>query len=331
VTACWMVRAGEYGRFAEAFREQGFVALGWARVGDLTACKDRNAVLSRVQAAYPEFTLGTARMAASQLFRFRQEFAIGDRVVTYDPKARVYFCGIVAGDYTFDPAAEDEVFLNRRVVKWAHETSRDNLSDAAKNTLGAISTIFAIPSDVAGELWLEKPKGRPLPESEADELGTEANAQSVDGQARIAVSDRIARLDAMQMQDLVAGLLRAMGYKTMVSTPGPDRGKDILASPDGLGLVAPRIFVEVKHRSRQRIDAPDIRSFLGGRRAGDCGLYVSTGGFTREARYEAERAGIALSLIDFERLVDLVLEHYSRFDEEARQILPLKMLYWPLN
>jgi restriction system protein len=38
------------------------------------------------------------------------------------------------------------------------------------------------------------------------------------------------------MQELVAGVLRGMGYKTIVSAKGPDRGRDILASPDGLGL-----------------------------------------------------------------------------------------------
>jgi restriction system protein len=44
------------------------------------------------------------------------------------------------------------------------------------------------------------------------------------------------------MQDLVAGLLRALGYKKRVSPAGPDRGKDIVASPDGFGFESPRIL-----------------------------------------------------------------------------------------
>jgi restriction system protein len=32
------------------------------------------------------------------------------------------------------------------------------------------------------------------------------------------------------MQELVAGIQRAMGYKNNVSKAGPDRGKDIVAS-----------------------------------------------------------------------------------------------------
>jgi predicted Mrr-cat superfamily restriction endonuclease len=43
------------------------------------------------------------------------------------------------------------------------------------------------------------------------------------------------------MQELVAGILRAMGYKTLVSPAGADRGKDIIASPDGFGFEPPRI------------------------------------------------------------------------------------------
>lgn len=46
------------------------------------------------------------------------------------------------------------------------------------------------------------------------------------------------------MRDLVAGILRAMGYKARVSPLGPDGGHDIFASPDGLGVEEPRIFKE---------------------------------------------------------------------------------------
>lgn len=79
-----------------------------------------------------------------------------------------------------------------------------------------------------------------------------------------------------------------MGYKTRISPQGSDRAKDIIASPDGFGFEQPRIVVEVKHR-KETMGAPEIRSFLGGRHKDDKGLYVSTGGFTTQARYEAEK------------------------------------------
>ena len=130
------------------------------------------------------------------------------------------------------------------------------------------------------------------------------------------------------MQQLVAGILRAMGYRTQVSLPGSDRGTDIFASPDGLGLQEPRIFVEVKHRKGSKMGAEEI---LGGRRTGDRCLYVSTGGFTKDARYEAERANVPLRLINMSELRALLLQFYEKMDAQSRALIPLRRFYWPTD
>jgi restriction system protein len=130
------------------------------------------------------------------------------------------------------------------------------------------------------------------------------------------------------MQDLVAGILRAMGYRTTVAKAGPDRGVDIFASPDGLGLREPRIFVEVKHRQAQ-MGAKEIRAFLGGRKKGDKCLYVSTGGFSKDAMYEAERAYVATTLITLPLVRRRLIDYYESTDAETRALVPLKRLYWP--
>ena len=130
------------------------------------------------------------------------------------------------------------------------------------------------------------------------------------------------------MQEMVAGVLRAMGYKTRVASPGPDRGVDIIASPDGLGLEQPRIRVEVKHRGGA-IGAQQLRSFIGGLTQSDRGLYVSTGGFTREARYEAERSNVPVTLIDIDELAELLISNYDNVDSETKALIPLVKLYWP--
>jgi hypothetical protein len=64
-------------------------------------------------------------------------------------------------------------------------------------------------------------------------------------------------------------------------------------------------------------------------RPGDRGLYVSTGGFTREARYEGERATHPATLIDLGELASLVIQHYESFDVEGRVLLPLVRVYLP--
>ena len=120
------------------------------------------------------------------------------------------------------------------------------------------------------------------------------------------------------------------GYKTRISPQGSDRGKDIIASPDGFGFEPPRIVVEVKHR-KEAMGAPEIRSFLGGRHKDDKGLYVSTGGFTTQARYEAERASIPLTLLDLNDLVMAFIENYENMRMSSRTLIPLAKIYWPLD
>jgi restriction system protein len=75
--------------------------------------------------------------------------------------------------------------------------------------------------------------------------------------------------------------------------------------------------------------AQEIRAFLGGRKVGDRCLYVSTGGFSREARYEAERASVPIALITMSELRELLLDHYDRLDSAAKLFVPLRKGYWP--
>lgn len=75
--------------------------------------------------------------------------------------------------------------------------------------------------------------------------------------------------------------------------------------------------------------AQQIRSFIGGLRATDRGLYVSTGGFTREARYEAARSNIPIRLLDLDSFVRLYVEIYDRADVDTRTLLPLVRIWWP--
>lgn len=74
-------------------------------------------------------------------------------------------------------------------------------------------------------------------------------------------------LDAYENLKLVDFRRRDTGvmflHHERVSEEGPDRGRDIAASPDGLGLKDPRIIVEVKHREG-KTGSQAIRSFTGG-------------------------------------------------------------------
>jgi restriction system protein len=326
----WMVRADRNGRLFDVFKERSAVAIGWGDIGDLTQIKNRKTIAEKVAATWPEMKPQGVAMAAGQLHRFVNEIELGDMVVTYDPSRRVYLLGDVSGGYRFDDII-DSAYPNIRPVHWQGEVNRDLLSVESRNSLGSISTLFRISNEVAAELKKAMTSGEPV-KNEALAAGVDVAEEdvfeSMASRAHEFIKDRVNALSWEDMQELVAGLLRSLGYKTRVSDVGPDRGKDIVASPDGFGFESPRIVVEVKHR-KGAMGAPDVRSFLGGRHPQDKGLYVSTGGFTREARYEAERANIPLALMDLDELVKSLLEQYEKLDLETQQLVPLKRIFVP--
>ncbi len=345
MTAMWMVRAGRGGENVDEFLQKSVVALGWSKVGKLSPAPSKADLVARLAQAYPDEKEGTHGNWAGTLLRFAYELATGDNVLTYDPERRRYLMGTLTSGYEWQPQlVEDKP--NVRHVKWTHQVARDVLSTGARNSLGAIQTLFKLSEDVAAELRrLQVPLDAPLPEAparvipppspaddnEEGEASTEAELRAeVVQKADAFVEDAISRLDWEQMQELVAGILRAMGYRTTVSPRGSDRGVDIFASPDGLGLQDPRIFVEVKHRTGSAMSSKEIRAFLGGRKPGDKCLYVSTGGFTKDAHYEADRASVPVTLLTLSTLRKLLIDHYDSLDGETRALVPLKRFYWPV-
>jgi len=333
----WKIAAEVKGILFDDFKEKNLVAIGWDRFGDLREYKGRDSLVKAVKEKYPEYKKQRAVIVGGMLYRFADEIKDGDRMITYDPTRRVYLVGTVKGSYEYDPSCTfdvdlDDRWYHLRKVDWEGEVSRDDLSTSTKNTLGAIMTLFQVSKEAANEIEMAL-KGKPLPDvvERKDEQDSEEEDLLRDIQARSVefIKDKVSQLDWSQMQELVAGLLRAMGYKTRVSPAGPDRGKDVVASPDGFGFESPRIVVEVKHRTGSQMGASDIRSFIGGRHQDDKGLYVSTGGFSKEAYYEAERSNIPLTLMNIDELVKAVIEYYEKMDIETQRLIPLKKLYWP--
>lgn len=326
----WMVRAGEGAKWIDDFSEQDIVAIGWQKLGKIDVGESREAISARAATERPNASRSKIASSAGQIYRFLNEIRKGDDVLSYDPSRRVYLAGTIEGDPEYKPEVLEEL-PRIRAVCWSGEVPRDKLSVPTRNSLGAISTLFQVPSEAAEEIrgiqeGTIKAESTDV-EQESDD--TEDIARDLRARSREFIKDRISRLDWHEMQELVAGLLRAMGYKTRISPAGSDRGKDIIASPDGFGFEQPRIIVEVKHRPNTAMDSQAIRSFLGGRHKDDKGLYVSTGGFTKDAKYEADRGAIPLVLLDLDDLAKELLRHYGEMDMEARSLIPLTKIYWP--
>lgn len=165
-----------------------------------------------------------------------------------------------------------------------------------------------------------------------DDVETTAKAVSVtfeesEEQAWAEISQYMRAMNPYDFQDLVADLLRAMSYHvTWVSPPGKDGGLDILAWPDALGTRLPRIKVQVK-RQQQSVSVDGLRSFMALLGDDDVGLFVCTGGFTKDAEMEARtQEKRRITLIGLEKLFDLWDEHYDKLTDQARRRLPLRSI-----
>jgi restriction system protein len=140
----------------------------------------------------------------------------------------------------------------------------------------------------------------------------------------------VSKLDPYDFQDLVAGVLRAMGFHSVSSKPGRDRGLDIVAFKDSLGFERPRIKAQMKHR-KEKVSGPDMRAFLGVLKAGDNGLYVSTSGFKSDAILESEGSKEIITLLDRDGFIRLMLENYEDLDPEFQALVPLRSLWVPVE
>lgn len=323
----WMIRAGRGGIYAADWLNRGLVGIGWDFGATDIASMSREQIRSGYAIKHPNDSKNKLAAAVGQIYRFAHDMEQGSTVVMYDPATRLYHIGTIAGPCK--PATDIEEATFTRAVKWKQTAQRDALTTSSKNSLGGIQTIFSISDEVVADLKSasKSETSRQPDETEDDAADDDARAATYDNGIEL-IKDRVNQVGWEDMERLVAGLLKAMGYCARVTPKGPDGGRDVVASPDALGLESPRIVAEVKHR-KGAMGAPTVRSFIGGLRAGDRGLYVSTGGFTKEARYEADRATIPIRLLDLDSFVRHYVEVYDKADEETRSILPLTRIWWP--
>ncbi len=152
-------------------------------------------------------------------------------------------------EYRDKPAVSD--FRRVRRVNWLARRSRDELPKTILYSLGSLLAVFR-PSGRDHILALLKGEdqqgggpdtGLQDPPEIGEDLFPDLQARSDE-----LIRSKVAGLDGYEMQDLVAGILRAMGYYTRVSPPGADGGVDIVASSDPLGIEQPMVRAQVKAR-----------------------------------------------------------------------------------
>tara|TARA_R110002049_G_scaffold100902_1_gene245306 strand:+ start:8300 stop:9331 length:1032 start_codon:yes stop_codon:yes gene_type:complete len=334
--ALWLVRAGKSGQYEDKFLTEGRIYLTWNHVSnDLSKLNAKEQLTEIVDQYYPDNKKGRTRNWVSQLWPFAHGMAIGDWVVLPSKKKSSVHIGKITGEYVNSPELESPYYHYRSVDWFATDIPRSNFDQDLLYTFGAFLTICRIKRNdaenrikkMAQNGWKSSPKDIPLIVSEDDT--DEATQIDLEQLAR----DQIAKLIISKykghgLADLVDAILKAQGFTTHVSPPGPDKGVDILAAPGVLGFGSPRLCVQVKS-SDSPLDRPTLDQLIGTMQnfKAEQGLLVSWGGFKNSVDKEIPSQFFNVRLWDAASIVDEFFRHYDLLDEDIKAEIPLKRVW----
>jgi restriction system protein len=313
------------GQVDNLFLQQGYLALGWFEMGDLSAVPaDREAFKARMHAILPAKSKMQVAVDAGQLFRFMHEMKQGDLAVYPSKVDQHIHIGQISGDYVYRPDVNRE-YPNQRSVNWLKSVPRTQFSQGALYELGTMSV--ALISTYTDE-FIAALEGKSAPTPVLKDETAPQVVEDIEQSTRDFILKRLAQqLKGHPFADLVAHLLTTMGYRTRSSSPGPDMGVDIVANRGELGFEPPIIKVQVKS-GEGSVGGPTVNELLGTVGQGEYGLLVTLGTFTPQARTIARNRN-NLRLVDGQEFVELILSHYEQLDPRYKGLLPLKRVYVP--
>lgn len=306
------------------FRRESIIAIGWKEMGDLSALdSDREAFKKRYAEMYVDASKGNIANGAGMLYRFCHEAQIGDYVVYPSKGDRQVNIGTIEGQYFYN--ATQPEYVQTRKVKWLKQLPRTYFSQGALYEIGSALSFFMVKNYV-DEFFAALDKGfKKVDIVDVEEV--EVTAEAIIENTKDFILKELSRqLKGYDLEEFVADLLRAMGYRTTVSPHGGDSGIDITAYKDEL---PPRILVQVKSQDGD-IKETTIQSLKGAMREGDYGLFITLSDYTKNAKAYLRNTPIIRGINGTE-LVDLVIKYYKDLSEKYKRIIPLQMVYIPVS
>ena len=308
------------------FLTKNVIAIGWREFGDLTKVDgSREAFKDHYAKIYPNAKKGQIATSAGMLFRFLHEAQLGDYVVFPSKIDRKINIGTIESDYYFEDT--DGEYVQRRKVKWLKHLPRTAFSQGALYEVGSALSFFSI-KNYADEFLSALEKGFKIKDfsDEVDETVGATAEDIIESTKDFILKELGKHLKGYDLEEFIADLLNAMGYRTTVSPHGGDSGIDITAYKDEL---PPRILVQVKSGDGN-IKETTIQSLKGAMREGDYGLFITLADYTKNARKYLESVPIIRGINGTE-LVELILKYYEKLSDKYQKIIPLKMVYIPVS
>lgn len=210
------------------------------------------------------------------------------------------------------------------------DEGRDVLANAPEDVF--LAALEAYQKSKAGETAAHGGSSSATANTDASvtALSHEPSLDDIKEKADDGIRRFLASRSPYQFQDLVAALLRAMGFFTpFVAPKGKDGGVDVLAFHDPLGTSNPRVKVQVKHYPAGIVGVDVVRQLVGLlNRDGDVGVVVTSGLFTSEAQRAARESHRSIRLIDGDEFISLWEAYYAKMPEDDKSLLRITPVFF---
>lgn len=335
----FLVRAGSNGEDEQYALDNGLAIIGFVEFGSLQGLKDWEQVSAFVREQAPDSKPRAAGNLAGQLWAFAVSMQEGDIVVLPSKFSSQVALGVVTGPYQYLKIGNQ--YRHTRAVKWVRpDVPRTTFQQDLLLSFGAFMTVCRITRNDAEKRIASVLNGGPDPGWTATEpkgktpvpASTDEAPETVTDLAQLAHDQIVAHIQSHYpghaMTRLVDAVLRADGWVTKVSPPGPDGGVDILAGRGTLGLDAPRLCVQVKSQNSPA-DVTIYRTLQGTMQSfkAEQGLLVCWGGYNKPVLSEAKQSHFTVRLWESRDLVEAILRNYELLPAEIQAELPLKRVW----
>lgn len=333
----WSVKGGRHGEYEQLMLDKNLVLYDWPEFPDLRQFQTREDIEAIYLNKYPNASPQRRGNHVGQLWAFSHKMQAGDLVVVRMKTKGAIAIAEIKGPYEY---RTDLAVNHAHPAVWLQtDLPPDRFGQDLRFSFGSLKTIsrvsrndaearvHAIAQGQADPGLGVGAKGGPVPKGEPE--AEDEAAIDLEEVARDRIRTFLSRnFTGHALARLVDGILKAQGYETLVSPPGPDGGVDILAGASPMGFGPLRLVVQVKS-GNVMVDSGVLRELQGTMHnfTAPHGLLVSWAGFKESARKEAKQSYFSVRLWDQDDLITELLEHYNQLEDALRVDLPLKQVW----
>ncbi len=339
--AVWLFRAGSNGEYEQKFIDDKRIYLTWDDLDvDLKSFTEKTDLQSYLSSNFlGEYSkVGKLRNHAAQIWPMAHRMQKDDWIVLPSKMKSTIHIGKITGDYKYDSSLGSPYYHYRDVDWFAPDIPRSNFDQDILYSFGAFMTVCQIKrNDAEARLktmyennWVAPSISR-ISEIDSELSDSDSHLDTVDLEQYS--DDLIAKFIIRKykghgMAEIVDEILKAYGFTTYVSPPGPDKGVDILAAPGSLGFGKPRICVQVKTQDTplERTVLDQLIGSMQNHRA-DQGLLVSWSGFKSSIDREKANQFFNVRLWDSGSIINEIKKNYEKFSDDFRSEIPLKRVW----